>query len=663
MIQSLLRKSHGKDAVRLHNNLNEYPHEIQKARYNNKKEEKNYMKKSVFLLAIIAALFIGFLIVPVASAPDDLSSASVAPNITSITPNYGPVIGGTAITLRGTNFVSGGFFGVTINNKNATSIVRINSTTIMAITPANPAGARTVMVTNNDGQNTTRTGGFRYIAPPTIANITPSSGPTAGSTAVTIKGTNFVSGGLFGVRINNKNATNIVRVNSTTITAKTPANPAGARTVVVINTDGQNATRTGGFTYIAPPTITTITPNSGSTAGGTAVTIRGTNFVTGGLFGVTINKRNATNIVRVNSTTITAKTPANPAGAKNVTVTNNDGQNVTRTSGFTYIAPPPAITSITPNYGPIAGGTAITIRGTNFLSGRLLNVTINNKNATNIVRVNSTTITAKTPTNSAGAQNVKVINGDGQNITRAGGFTYYAPMAPPTITSIYGGSGYTTQSTNITIYGTNFVSGGAFSVKIGTTGARNVVWHTTSVITATVPPSTTFGYRNITVTNLDGQKATVVGGFLYLPPVGNSSTIQVIGNVYGLAPDSRPNHLDYIQYNVALAPGADSLDFNKMVITYFDDSGFTNLSLKKDITGSCTQTINGNKAEWCILNRNGGSADDILEEYEQFTLAIGMPASTVANARMYFAMKDASGGVLPFWRTIPATINNAQVLY
>ena len=63
-----------------------------------------------------------------------------------------------------------------------------------------------------------------------------------------------------------------------------------------------------GFTYVAPPTVTSVSPNNGPTAGGTAVTITGANFATGAT--VTFGTMAATNVVVNNSTTITATTPA-----------------------------------------------------------------------------------------------------------------------------------------------------------------------------------------------------------------------------------------------------------------------------------------------------------------------------------------------------------------
>ena len=66
-------------------------------------------------------------------------------------------------------------------------------------------------------------------------------------------------------------------VNSTTITATTPAGSAGAVTVAV-TVSGQSGSLANGFTYVAAPTVTSVSPNTGSTAGGTSVTITGTNF-------------------------------------------------------------------------------------------------------------------------------------------------------------------------------------------------------------------------------------------------------------------------------------------------------------------------------------------------------------------------------------------------
>ena len=107
-----------------------------------------------------------------------------------------------------------------------------------------------------------------------------------------------------------------------------------------------------GSSYVVPPTVTNVGPNNGSTVGGTAVTIMGTNFATGAT--VTFGTTAATNVVVANSTTITATTPAEAAGAVTVTVTNPGSQSGSLASGFTYVVVP-TVTSVSPNNGANGG--------------------------------------------------------------------------------------------------------------------------------------------------------------------------------------------------------------------------------------------------------------------------------------------------------------------
>ena len=81
------------------------------------------------------------------------------------------------------------------------------------------------------------------------------------------------------------------------------------------------------------PSISSVSPSSGSSNGGTAVTITGTNFVSGAT--VTFGGTAATNVTVVSSTSITATTPAHAAGAVNVVVSDSSGSG-TLTNGFTY---------------------------------------------------------------------------------------------------------------------------------------------------------------------------------------------------------------------------------------------------------------------------------------------------------------------------------------
>jgi hypothetical protein len=85
---------------------------------------------------------------------------------------------------------------------------------------------------------------------PTLASISPTSGPIAGGTAVTLTGTAFVNSGtgatvLFGATA----ATSVTFNSATSLTAIAPAHAAGTVAVTVTNPDTRNATLNGAFQY------------------------------------------------------------------------------------------------------------------------------------------------------------------------------------------------------------------------------------------------------------------------------------------------------------------------------------------------------------------------------------------------------------------------------
>ncbi|HXX89182.1 MAG TPA: IPT/TIG domain-containing protein, partial [Acidimicrobiales bacterium] len=112
---------------------------------------------------------------------------------------------------------------------------------------------------------------------PTVSSLSPASGPSAGGTAVTITGTGF--GGATQVLFGTAAASAFSVTSATSITATAPPGSAGSVDVTVTTPGGTSATSSADrFTYDAAPTVTGLSPASGPSAGGTAVTITGTGF-------------------------------------------------------------------------------------------------------------------------------------------------------------------------------------------------------------------------------------------------------------------------------------------------------------------------------------------------------------------------------------------------
>jgi hypothetical protein len=481
-----------------------------------------------------------------------------APTVTGVTPNNGPTSGGTSITITGTNFAAGAVVEMVETRRQATNVVVMNSTTITAVTPTGDAGAESVSVTVN-GQSGTLTGSFTYIVEPTVTSVSPNTGPVAGGTSVTITGTNFASGAT--VTVGSVAATNVVVVSSTSITATTPAGTVGAATVTV-TLNGQRGSLASGFTYIGLPTVTSVSPNTGPTTGGAAITITGTNFATGAT--VTFGGTAATNVVVASSTSITATTPAGSAGAVTVTVTNLGSLSGSLTSGYTYVVKP-TVTSVTPNTGPVAGGTSVTITGTNFATGAT--VTFGSAAATSVVVVSSTSITATTPAGTAGVATVTVTL-NGQSGILASGFTY---VAVPTVTSVSPSSGPTTGGTAVTITGTNFATGA--TVTFGSTAATSVVVVSSTSITATTPAGSA-GAVTVTVTNLGSLSGSLAGGYTYSASVAIS-----YAQVASATPQS-PTATVSVSYPAAQTAG----DLNIVVVGWNDTT--STVQSVKDSSGN-----------------------------------------------------------------------------
>jgi IPT/TIG domain/Right handed beta helix region len=128
---------------------------------------------------------------------------------------------------------------------------------------------------------------------PTIVSISPSFGPLAGGTLVTILGTGFQSGA--SVQFGSTAGTSVTFVGATTITVRTPASGISQTvSVTVTNPDTQSATLASAFSYVDGAAFYTLTPcrivdtrNAAGPWGGPAVaagTTRG--FVLAGRCGI-----------------------------------------------------------------------------------------------------------------------------------------------------------------------------------------------------------------------------------------------------------------------------------------------------------------------------------------------------------------------------------------
>jgi hypothetical protein len=196
------------------------------------------------------------------------------PDVTSVSPQSGPSVGGTAITISGSNILDGATADIGGSSCTNYQYVYFDpnswSVVIQCDTPSGQPGIHSLRVVNPDGQSDVLNTAFSFIAPPTITNISPTSGNDMGGTHVTITGSEFDTGSLPQVNFGSQPAANVSVVSSTEIQCDTPWGPLGPVDVIVTNPDNQCATLPYGFTYtdsIAPAAISDLRASTGSSPG------------------------------------------------------------------------------------------------------------------------------------------------------------------------------------------------------------------------------------------------------------------------------------------------------------------------------------------------------------------------------------------------------------
>ena len=182
-----------------------------------------------------------------------LSAWGVCPGvITSVTPLQGSILGGTQITINGTNLA--GTTAVKVGGVTCTNLQVLSPTVVKAVTPAGAAGEVSIAVVTIAG-TLLAPSPFSYVQM-SIESVFPSRGIYSGGTTITITGS-FLNGAT-SVKVGGVPATNVVIVNLTTLTAVTPAGSLGAASVEVTDSK-ETATATNVFTYISiavPPWAT-----------------------------------------------------------------------------------------------------------------------------------------------------------------------------------------------------------------------------------------------------------------------------------------------------------------------------------------------------------------------------------------------------------------------
>ncbi|GLV75964.1 hypothetical protein Shyhy02_39640 [Streptomyces hygroscopicus subsp. hygroscopicus] len=183
-------------------------------------------------------------------------------------PNVGPMSGGIPVTITGEGL--GNTTAVRFGCLPAASFRIINDHQIRAVSPLFVSD---VKIDVTLGQNTTRTvGRFYYLQDSVMTGISRTSGPLSGGDTLTVTGRGLIT--TTEVRFGNVSVTPSTLLDDRLTVTVPPAQAPGPVPVTVVTKS--NAYGRAVYTYTNPPGISSVTPTSGPTSGGTPVLIEGT---------------------------------------------------------------------------------------------------------------------------------------------------------------------------------------------------------------------------------------------------------------------------------------------------------------------------------------------------------------------------------------------------
>ena len=481
-----------------------------------------------------------------ATSSNDQYTYQLIPAVTGVAPTAGVLGGGNTITVSGSDFTGAtdvfvGGADITTTPCGASPCFNVTGSTTITIhgLPSHTAGTVDIIVQTPAGRSsTTPADEYAYAPVPTVTNVTPGDGSVAGTNTITVAGTGFSSGAFFSATRVTVGGTPITATscpvtptnpcftvtNPTSITVKDlPGHVAGTVDITVTTAGGTSPTSVNDqYLYVNVPTVTAVVPPTGPAAGGTAVTLTGTDFQGSGFTASDVfvdaidllpcPGAHCFTVVSPTSITINSM-PAHAAGFVDITVQTTGGTSAPSSADHYTYEPLPTVTSVAPPAGVLAGGNAVTVDGTGFTGATVVNVGTQLCPVSacfTVVSDTQITVSSMPPGGSPGTVDVTVTTPFGTSLTTSADSYTYMPV--PTVTVVNPNAGSPAGLNSVTLTGTGFEVGGVTATTVSFVGLGNAAGFTvTSATTITIPaipvgPSLG-GQFHITVTTAGGTSA------------------------------------------------------------------------------------------------------------------------------------------------------------
>ncbi len=430
-------------------------------------------------------------------------------SVTSVSPDRGHIEGGTPVTVKGSGFLEDTV--VLVGHRILMQTEVLDENTIVGITPPGDVGGAVTVFAGNIGGVAILEGGFVFTVAPQIHYVSPAMGPVAGGAEVRLDGRWLASVNhvWFGTR-----AGEILGKDNHHIELRTPASEGEGAVDVRVDGSWGAAVLPHGYSYVDPGAhdalvLLGVHPDQGDTTGGETVELvvcgQGVGDTPSATFGgldapVTVADAALCRLV--------VTTPPGAAGPVDVRV-EKGGVADTLPGGFEYVRSF-MVDQVAPAAGPVAGGTRVTVSGTGF--DGVMAVRFGPLWGANLVVEGDGALEVTTPLGVPGLVDVTLVRGDGEIVTRPGGFEYLADA--PLVVLIEPVYGSQAGGTMVTVVGAGF--GPASAVRFGDVYAKETVFQSPTELWAWTP-SGAVGTVDVTVETSLGD-AVLSKAFSYFDP-------------------------------------------------------------------------------------------------------------------------------------------------
>lgn len=297
-------------------------------------------RKKWRLSIAVAALLPALVLVPVDAASAVPEPAALAA-VTSVTPALGSTSGGTRVTVHGNAL--GRATQVLFGRVAGSGLDVLGPHRVVITAPAHRKGTYDVRVRTAAGLSRVVTADeFTYEYPPSVGSLSPVAGSAAGGDTVTVYGHHL--GSAVAVLFGNTAGTQLRVIGPRQLTVTSPAHPGGTADVRVRTSAGMSQiVPSDQFTFEYPPSVSSVSPSSGDTAGGDTVTVHGFHLATA--VAVLFGNTPGTQLQVIGPRQLTVTAPAHAAGTVDIEVQTAAGTSQPGAgTSFEYVTPSPPLT-------------------------------------------------------------------------------------------------------------------------------------------------------------------------------------------------------------------------------------------------------------------------------------------------------------------------------